>query len=1094
MIRILDQEEREKALRAFEQNILVIAGAGTGKTSLLTGRVLTALLGQGISPERILVTTFTEPAAEEMAKRIEQALLELREGKTTPGSDAGRALAALGIDATSIRELAANLLEAGLPSMQTIHSFCLSVLRDYAREADLPPGLEILDGVAQEDLFSAFFQSFLDQEFGKGNPILSSDQWDLIFRHFTMEQCRELIENWMLHPRWADLPLDKDLNPLLERAGALYEEIQPHITLVRESYLTKRNRNFEKVLVGFHIALKDFLEKNLECQRTKTWKSIAHFLEADSRKKLGIPPKYPASSQLEELGKKARKLLTAITRIPDCRTLDTIEKLLKELWDRFQEYSSLEGKISFDDMIERARRLLGREGHQAHALDRLRQSLQLILVDEFQDTDPSQNEIFLRLGNRPGSLFVVGDPKQSIYRFRGADMEAYEAATEEILTQGSRCTLSTNFRSHPKILAFVNQICSTRMIQAQGLQPPYDALTSGKNFPETQGSRVRLLRTECPKGEPVAQRRIQEARALGTELLKRRARMGSDDAWRGIGVLVRKVDTGETLTNELRNMGVPVLKEGGKKFFERFEVQRYLALLRLMVHPHDEAALLANLRSPLAAVSDQELLSYKTKIQDEKACPFGELLLLDSDSVEGLPGHLGEAILSLQSLRAKILALPADLALKSLLKDSGLQVAEAASFDGPQRLANLELFIEDCAQRTRREGYDLHVAFDRLQRQAKLTTDFNEASLFDPSVKAVRVMTIHKAKGLEFDLTILADLTAEPSSRTIKGVYGFRSSSGNWVTTFRMGELNSPQFFLLEEWKEEHEKAEERRLEYVAMTRARNELWLSWNYSPNTQKSYELPPLLRDQDLTIPIESLSGNKEEKDLETTKGYATKLLSFDQVDRWIQIRKRLDNRVLHSLRPSFLLPSREEEPFEKKRREGGELTGNLAKEHGEWARDLGVLCHLVLQRKPLGRLEERMEFARKWVVPRFEKKAGERVLKECEQIFSSFESSPLQDRLRAGTILGQEMPILHRDQEGKLWRGTIDLLLKEAEDLVVVDYKTNILRDGGLLPLSDRYQGQIQIYREAIQAAFMLQRLPHGEIWALRGSLSYRYPKA
>jgi len=1092
---IPDQEEREKALRAFDENILVIAGAGTGKTSLLTGRVLTALLGQGLSPDQILVTTFTEASAAEMAERIEKALLECSRGCINSESDAGRALTALNLDPESVRDLAAAHLEAGLPSMQTIHAFCFSILRDHAREADLPPDLELLDEISQEDLFNSFFKDFLENEFGKTGPaeptkgtaILESSEWDLCFEKLSMDDLRQLIQHWVSHPRWAELPLDKDLGPLLDQARTLHEEMASHIERARP-HCTKRNKNFEPVLVGYHKALGELLQQGLKCRDSEAWRNIEPYLHQTGGPSLGIPSGYGGKEVLEKIGKKAKKIMASVSSILTPELLSILEKLLKELWARYREHNTLAGMLSYDEMIERSRILVCDETKGTQVRQNLQKRYRLLLVDEFQDTDPSQNAIILSVGEHRGSLFVVGDPKQSIYRFRGADMEAYESATAQILSQGSQCTLSANFRSRPEILAFVNRISGHKIVESPGIQPPYEALSSGRTFAPEKEPCIRLLRTECPPREKAAQRRIQEARQLGTLLLERRARIGSDDAWKGIGLLVRKGDTGEVFSKELQNMGVPVLREGGKKFYERFEVQRYLALLGLMVQPHDETAFLAVLRSPIGGVPDAELKEFAIGVREKNGCPLGELLLREAENLGDLPTQMSEAVFRLRNLRERVLGLPADLALKALLQDSGLQVAEAASFGGKQRLANLNLLVEDCAGKVRREGGDLHRAYADLTRLAKQTVDFNEASLFDPNAKAVRIMTLHKAKGLEFDLTILADLSSPPLARFQDGVYGFKSPTKGWVSTFKIGPFCTPQFLVMKERKEEHEKAEERRLEYVGMTRARNELWLSWNYAPQARQSPEIPPIMDGLDPGVPIETLSGDEE---MEGSTNLKSKL-SFDLVEKWIQKRKRIEKQAFSSMRHSFKLPSQQEKQEEKP---AAKRTGKKGDpKQGILARELGFLCHWILQKLPRGELKERMESAQAWVRRRLgREREGRMLLQACEEIFRVFGLSELQARLQAGEILGKELPILHLDAQGQPWRGMIDLLLKEEGGLVVVDYKTNLLGEKGILPLASRYQGQIKVYQGAIQQAFNLPHPPYAEIWALRGSLSYRYPQ-
>jgi ATP-dependent exoDNAse (exonuclease V) beta subunit len=273
------------------------------------------------------------------------------------------------------------------------------------------------------------------------------------------------------------------------------------------------------------------------------------------------------------------------------------------------------------------------------------------------------------------------------------------------------------------------------------------------------------------------------------------------------------------------------------------------------------------------------------------------------------------------------------------------------------------------------------------------------------------------------------------------------------------------------------------------MTRARQELWLSWNYAPKARGSVETPPLLKDVEVGVQVETLSGEEEKK----AKPKAKSKLAFDAVEGWIQARKQVEARALESMRKSFLLPSQEEEIFARVK-ENPEEKGEERERRG--ALELGTLCHFILLREPRGDLEERMELAREWISREHDlgEPFGKFLWEQCAEIFENFEKSVLQERLRAGELRGRELPILHLDAEGKPWRGTVDLLLEEKGELVVVDYKTNKLGREGILPLASRYQGQLQIYTEAIQQAYSLDQPPHGEIWALRSGQSFRYPKA
>ncbi|MEK6604284.1 MAG: 3'-5' exonuclease, partial [Nitrospirota bacterium] len=549
------------------------------------------------------------------------------------------------------------------------------------------------------------------------------------------------------------------------------------------------------------------------------------------------------------------------------------------------------GAITFDGLLARARDLL--RDHPG-IRERLKRHFKAILVDEFQDTDPVQYEIILFLCERagrpladwqavqlePGKLFIVGDPKQSIFAFRRADIEAFQDVTGRVLAQGGiPLTLTTNFRSHASILSTVNGLFGRLLAEGRGPQPPYHALDPQPDRRTGAGTQGVTLRLVAPDGDeeagedlnaPQAVRAEAEALArwLKTEVIGKEVLTSRDGPPRtvepgDVALLFRTFTQSRDYLEALRRHGLSYVAEGEKHFYRRQEVIDLVNVLRCVRHPDDTMALAGVLRSALGALTDRELVE------------LAALHALDyrGGGSPGLSGHPKSA--HLRRLYAALESLHRDCPMKPLpdavdMVFAKLPILElaAASLHGEQAAANLWK-IRDLADDLAADP-DMTLAgfVEVLAGRIADPPEESESGLAEESLEAVRVMSIHKAKGLEFPIVVLVGMHAGTLAQRDPIQVQHDWSTG--VAGIRLGATGTLGGLFASEKLEARTAAEQRRLLYVGMTRAKERLILSGALTGRSSSGNFLS-LLRDV-----IGEAVGSRDATELSVGEGCLTQAI--------------------------------------------------------------------------------------------------------------------------------------------------------------------------------------------------------------------------
>ena len=807
--------------------LFVEAGAGSGKTSVLVSRAQTLTLEDGIPIANIAAVTFTERAAAELRDRL-RARLEQAALHTTRAEQRERALAALD--------------DLDTAAIGTLHSFAQRILSEHPIEAGIPPLIEVLDevgsSVAFEERWAQLRTELLD------DTTMSATINMALAAGISLDHVRSLITK-----------LNSDWDLVKERVVAPGRPPEP--TLPDLSPLVAQARQLAAMAI--HCTGPDdlFLDK---LQRLSGWTDELESVSGDDLAQLAV---LKGAGDLRWSYGKAHSWGGRLAQLRDqCRdwqqsaclvVSQLVESTLRSIvyWCGVRVLESAEtrrgeGRLEFHDLLVLARNLV-REDADVRADLQLR--YQRLLLDEFQDTDPIQIEIAVRIAGGSGatqahwedvhvpqgSLFVVGDPKQSIYRFRRADIAMYLRAQQML---GGQVSLTTNFRSGAPILDWVNKVFSQVIVPDPAKQPKYQPLTAYRVGP-TVGAPVtvlgaaehtfKLTAAELREREAVdVARSVVQALDQGwtTEVPVSPSTAGAEPTttWRllrpgDITILIPARTSLPFLEAALDDAGVMYRTESSSLVYHAQEVRDLFAAVRALADPSDAFALVTTLRSPLFGCGDDDLWTWKQA--------HGSFHLL-APPPRGQQDHpVAVAIAALGELYRRSRWLTPSEVLEALAV--GRRMFEAAAF-GPRARDSwrrLRFVIDQARAWSEIEHGGLRSYLAWATAQSAEGSRVAESVLPESDVDSVRIMTIHAAKGLEFPMVVLSGMTAQP--RHDSGVRLLWSREGYEVSLSK--DLQAGDFQNQLPLDEQMSSYERLRLIYVAATRARDHLVVSLHRS-----------------------------------------------------------------------------------------------------------------------------------------------------------------------------------------------------------------------------------------------------------------------
>lgn len=785
MQRILkDDSARRDAISGHERSILVEAGAGSGKTAVMAGRIA-VMLAQGVAPRAIAAVTFTELAASELLSRVREFVSDLAAGHIAPELRVGLPSGLSQMQRDNLIAASAAIDEI---TCSTIHGFCQRLIKPYPAEADIDPGATVMDRNQADLTFLEIVDGWLRERLSGDHDgilaemVLHSPGETVALMHRVAEALRRrrslvapavtpLADHLEAFRQAAD-----DLSAFMQTASV--REPETEVYAARFSEMAARlpavsNAETPAGLVGLLVS-RPHPDLCTKAGDFSSYRKKGKWAAAAKQAGLSKADADRLNDAAEDFFDACCAAWTALLQSASGQVLAALIDEARPMLDRYREHKRASAQLDFDDLIYAARDLL--RDHEA-VRRALGQRYAKVLVDEFQDTDPLQAEIFWRLCGdpvedprdwvsfriRPGALFLVGDPKQAIYRFRGADVGAYVQARAAFSVQDADglVSISTNFRSCASILTFVNERFEA-ILSADG-QPGFTALDP---FHDDRGGVCVAaldiaIADENGKASAEQQRDAEAdavaelcARLIGSHpVLDRKA--GAERPCQP-GDIALLAPTGADLwryEEALERRGIPVATQAGKGLFRRQEVQDLIALTRALADRRDTLALGALLRGPLVGLSEEELLDVVWALPRSEEEP-DRIPRLDLGVDPAAISHplARDVIEKLQALQRRgnsttphqLLSQAVDvLRLRPILLDRHRGQAERA-------LANVDLYL------SLSNSYAVRGLRAFSEAMTAAWTDEARAVEGRPDAQeeAVALFTMHAAKGLEWPVVI----------------------------------------------------------------------------------------------------------------------------------------------------------------------------------------------------------------------------------------------------------------------------------------------------------------------------------------------------
>lgn len=823
-------------------NLVVTAGAGSGKTRVLVERYLRLILEHGVGA--VLAITFTDKAAREMRARVRQTI----ETRARAANDDDRA-------DWEERRAAAEAARIG-----TIHAFCGALLRAQPAESELDPRFVVLDEVQAGMLLAESIDAAIAQA-----ARAASDDVELAaaLAEFGLAELRGMLDGMLrggsqVRAALAAMPAADDAlcafwreRLAATRATALAELFADPAWCAATDALRR---------LGPHTPPGDRIGAQVRAivawltsvdADTATADDFAAIEAIDLRS--GSAKHWGGKEALEEAKSALRTLREAYKAIKEWLAApdDDLERRaarvtlgLRTLYDlasaRYRRDKDERDALDFDDLERRARDLLV---SNPAVRARWQAELRAVLVDEFQDTNADQRDIIYALtglldgeagDGRSPELFVVGDGKQSIYRFRGADVSVFRQAADDIERQGGQSTsMQMSFRTHQTLVAWVNQVTEAIFARPGALRSyefPFEPLNAYRDTAPLKRC-VELHITGG--GDSADERRAAEAQAIARrikELCESDEPIVFDGAdrnhrWRApkpddFAFLFQTSTVFEIYEQALREADIPFLTTAGRGYYGRKEVQDLIHLLRTLDDPADDLALVGVLRAPLFAIDDASIISLRL------ANPNGAIWDAlqagnNAAAADERSAALDFARVTLRDLHARRARVTVVELLRAALASTGYLATISGLPDGARRRVNVEKLLEA----VRLAGSNgLSALSEYLEDLLRAEPREGEAPL--EADGSVRLMTIHRSKGLEFPIVVLPDLTRTPNSRTdawlarrdLGLALKLRDAANEWQPSIA--------YRLAMDEERRMEQAERERLLYVALTRARDYLIL----------------------------------------------------------------------------------------------------------------------------------------------------------------------------------------------------------------------------------------------------------------------------
>ena len=1123
-------DQQLAAINSPSGRIICSAAAGSGKTAVMIERVV-RMLREGADPETFLVVTFTNAAASEMKQKIRE---RLRQERHHP-------------------KLRAALDRIDLMEISTIHSFCQHLIREEFQAAGVDPMFAVCEPPRAEKLFGEAFRSACATLQKEQDP--DYQRWK---KCFDRKETQDIVAS--VHAFMMSLPdpfgwLEESCDGVPVKVDPSHKWFETAAKIVAERLiragriLDRQEEMFDEpehcepyraVLAAdrqlFHV--KQLWTRGEEVPEESL---NAGFVRLPPLKNLNRLEE-DWKERYQELRKKLKAIDEEIRPLirPDPETVERdfgnmrdslqgLKKITERTAKAFGEKKRALRLLDFNDFEHYALKVLSDDGVRASVQKRYRE----IFVDECQDVSHVQDTLIQRLASDEGHLFMVGDVKQSIYRFRLAEPKLFLERKEEYEKEGSEgelLELQSNFRSTPEILETVNTVFRDVMKDKSIAEITYSAreeLLPGKEFANHAPVQVDILTEEEDKT------RLESAAddiAMRMAELKRESEFDYKDM---VILMPRVSGDGQKLTELLEARGIPVFFDGGTDFYEREEVAVFLQLLSLIANPAADALLISALKNAPFFFSEEELAGVRLK-KDGKDVPFREAFRACLEDEGELGARCREAEERIRNWRRLAAVTRMSEFIRFLCSDSHHYAMAGASSAGHTAQRNLDIFCRKAEEAEKGGVWSLRRFLSYVSEEAG-GGDTRAATPLAEGDNVVRIMTMHKSKGLQFPVVFCAGLDRKVEHRQGKGSVLTDAELGICLKykrpEYRIAR-NTAAYTIFSWKKETGERAERIRLLYVAMTRAQERMFLVgvgeekalWKNPAGAHRVLAaedyldwIVPALRDAEKLSTgnpqarkcwnISFPEGNQQET-VEKSGGnphfeeWLDSLLSAPPVEGlWKEIpaepyTSRMQKRSVTSLlrqAEKEIGEEEEETPEGKriperftealKRTDPGVLPAFMApppEKKGAWR---GTVIHRFLSladldalRQAGGEITETLRAMKEKMLTDgvFTKEEGEVILPEDA---AAWFASPLGARMLASPEVRREWGFnLYRAERNLLVQGVVDCAFAEGEGWIIVDYKTDRAEDEEAFTAV--YRPQLKWYAEAVSE---LTGRPVKEAW-------------
>ncbi|MDI6618498.1 MAG: helicase-exonuclease AddAB subunit AddA [Clostridiales bacterium] len=1191
-------QEQQKAIDTKGCNLLVSAAAGAGKTAVLVERIIKMITDEEnpVDIDRLLVVTFTNAAASEMREKIGNAL----EKKIEEMPDSKRLQRQIALISNA--------------NIMTVHSFCLEVIRNNFHKIDLDPAFKVADStecvlLKQEVLDEMFDERYervpSDFEFLSlvdcyGGSKGDSKLMDMVLRLYEFSQSQPYPKEWLYDAAEmfnVDDGFDFGSSPW---AGIIKDDF-----LIELDGICKNMENAEKLLnndreLGPYLDVVSYELENIKriirCCGS-SWDSFVKEVSAFDFKKL--PPIRKGSADIKEevkgIRKAAREEINGIkTMLKSTGRGDIGSKMQKlyplmksfaglasEFGIRYREKKKAKGIIDFDDIEHFAIDILTekRDGRvvPSDAALKYREKFEEVLIDEYQDSNMVQ-ELILSMVSKKDSdapnLFMVGDVKQSIYRFRQAKPELFlqKYNTYKDTGKNRKILLNKNFRSRKEILSAVNYIFECIMSENVG-EIDYnenEMLNPGAEYKELDDKEgtcggpveVHIIETEksgedTPNADDeedidgiqlearMVSKRINELVGSNFVIFDKDEDRYRNVEYRDIVVLMRSTAySAPVFLDEMNQRGIPAYSDGGGGYFEVAEVQTIISLLQIIDNPMQDIPLLSVLRSPIQAFNADELIDIRNA---DNRRTFYEALKAKSEMNDGpLSDKVRIFLGRLDKWRDLSSRMPISEFIWYLYTDTGYFAYAGAMPAGEQRQANLRILFERARQFEETSFKGLFNFINFINKLKVSRGDMGSAKVLGENENVVRIMSIHKSKGLEYPVVFVCGLGRKFNTRDLNESILFHQDLGfgpDFVDPeIRLSYPTIIKHAIRKKMKLEN-YSEEMRILYVAFTRAKEKLIITgtvgnyekaharWSegvdYPGNKVPTYQVlkgtnffdwicPALLKNSlvkalkgtdRIEVAIPGLCGEKSkwsiklwkrEEAIKVNEGAMENVAAgtdeLQEGQYYGEVSRRLGFEYpfgISSKLPAKLSVTELKDMFISSMED--EYTRNIfvppliknpafmEDKKKASASERGTIMHLVMQHMDIDHIPTIDDVHRK-----MDKMVDSELMTEeqasyvdAERIVHFFQTSLGQRMVKSGKVY-RETPFYIKVKSTEIYndlpkeyedeyiivQGIIDCYFEEDNSLVLIDYKTDYVPEGGMNNIKDRYSVQIEYYKKAL----------------------------